>query len=174
MSKPAWSHVVRLGSVGRSAIDLTLEASHDERARIARLLELAELKGLSAEITVEPWFDGAEIRGDWRADLVQTCGVTLEPLESSPTGHFTVRVVPPDSPHAPSPTAEISVDPDAEDPPDVLESDEIDLAAYVVEHLALEIDPFPRKPGVEFEPPTDNPDLSPFAVLRRLKDTGEA
>jgi hypothetical protein len=174
MTKPAWSHIIRLGSIGRSTIDLTLEASRDERARIARLLDLAELKGLSAEVTVEPWFDGAEIRGDWRADLVQTCGVTLEPLESSPSGHFIVRVVPPNSPHAPSPTAEISVDPDAEDPPDVLESDEIDLAAYVVEHLALEIDPFPRKPGVEFEPPADNADLSPFAVLRRLKDTGEA
>jgi hypothetical protein len=174
MTKEPWSHIIRLGAVGRSAIDLTLEASRDQRARVARFLDVAELNSLSAELTVMPWFDGAEIRGDWRAELVQTCGVTLEPLESAPSGHFIVRVVPPDSPHAPSPMAEISVDPDAEDPPDVLESDEIDLAAYVVEHLALEIDPFPRKPGVEFEPPADNTDLSPFAVLRRLKDEGQA
>jgi hypothetical protein len=170
MTKPAWSHIVRLGAVGRQVNSLALEAGEGDRARIARLLDLAELKSLNAELSLTPWFDGAEIRGDWRAELVQTCGVTLDPLESSPSGHFTVRVVPEGSPHAPSPEDEISLDPEADDPPDVLENDEIDLAAYVVEHLALEIDPFPRKPGVEFEPPKDETDLSPFAVLRKLRD----
>jgi hypothetical protein len=46
----------------------------------------------------------------------------------------------------------------------------VDLAAYVVEHLALEIDPFPRSPGAEFEPPAALPESSPFDVLRALKD----
>ena len=49
------------------------------------------------------------------------------------------------------------------------ESDAIDLAGYVVEHLALEIDPFPRKPGVEFVLPAQPPESSPFDVLRALK-----
>ena len=40
--------------------------------------------------------------------------------------------------------------PDAEDAPDVLEGETIDVSAYVVEHLALEIDPFPKKPGAGF------------------------
>ena len=46
----------------------------------------------------------------------------------------------------------------------MLEGDAIDLAAYVVEHLALEIDPFPRKPGVEFD---YTPDPEPDIALRR-------
>jgi len=51
----------------------------------------------------------------------------------------------------------------------VLENDSIDLAAYVVEHLSLELDPFPRKPGAVFEPPAEEGSASPFAVLRKLK-----
>jgi hypothetical protein len=125
-------------------------------------------------VRVEPWLDGAQIDADWQADLVQICGVTLDPLPSAPAGHFMVRVLPEGSAHAPSPEAEVSLDPDADDPPDVLEDDEIDLAAYVVEHLALAIDPFPRKPGAEFEPPTDDADLSPFAVLRALKPPAQS
>jgi len=50
----------------------------------------------------------------------------------------------------------------------VLEGDVVDLAAYVVEHLALEIDPFPRKPGAVFTPPEPEEPPSPFAVLKGL------
>jgi uncharacterized metal-binding protein YceD (DUF177 family) len=64
----------------------------------------------------------------------------------------------------------VELDPDAADPPDVLEDDAIDLAAYVVEHLALEIDPFARKPGVEFEYTPPDEEESPFAVLKKLQD----
>ena len=54
----------------------------------------------------------------------------------------------------------------------MLAGDAVDLAAYVAEHLALEIDPFARKPGAEFEyaPPAD--EASPFAALQKLKDRG--
>jgi uncharacterized metal-binding protein YceD (DUF177 family) len=170
MTDVPWSHVLRLSAVGRTTGPIALEADEAARRRIAKLLDLAELKSLTASVQVEPWFDGAQIDADWHADLVQTCGVTLEPLPSALSEHFRVRVVPEDSAQAPSPESEVSLDPDADDPPDVLEDEAIDLAAYVVEHLALAIDPFPRKPGVEFEPPKDDADLSPFAALRVLKD----
>jgi hypothetical protein len=64
---------------------------------------------------------------------------------------------------------ELELDPDADDPPDVLDGEDIDLGGYVVEHLSLELDPFPRAPGAEFIAPKDDTDLSPFAVLRLLK-----
>ena len=168
--KPVWSHRVSLGEVGRAGRALTLVADEAARKRIARLLDLAELSRLEADVTVSPWFDGVQLDGRWSADLVQTCGVTLEPLPASLQHAFTARLVPPDSVHAPDPEAELVIDLEAEDPPDVIEGDQIDLAAYVVEDLALEIDPFPRKPGVEFEPPKDDADLSPFAVLKKLRE----
>jgi hypothetical protein len=42
----------------------------------------------------------------------------------------------------------------------------------LVEHLALDLDPFPRKPGAVFEPPPPEGPESPFAVLRVLKPGG--
>jgi hypothetical protein len=102
---------------------------------------------------------------------VQTCGITLDPFESALSGDFLVRAVPAGSPNAPTEeTAEVEFDVAAEDPPDVLTDERVDLAAYVVEHLALEIDPFPRSPGAEFEPPAAQPESSPFDILRALKD----
>jgi uncharacterized metal-binding protein YceD (DUF177 family) len=56
-----------------------------------------------------------------------------------------------------------------DDPPDEIEGGVVDLGAYVVEHLALALDPFPRKPGVEFEAPAQESEPSPFAALARLK-----
>ena len=57
----------------------------------------------------------------------------------------------------------------APDPPEVLEGDSIDLAAYLYEYLALAIDPFPRKPGAVFEYKSPVQESSPFDVLSRLK-----
>ena len=170
---PLWPIRLRLHEVQRSA-PLKLEADATRRAVIAKALDLVELSRFTAEVQVKPWLDGAEISARWRAEIVQTCGVSLEPFDQALSGEFTVRAVPQDSPAAAGEaTAEVLVDPDAEDPPDLLDSDELDLGAYLVEHLALEVDPFPRKPGVEFEPPPLEAPASPFAVLQQLKRSSE-
>ena len=170
--KPVWSHILSLGEVGRGERVHKISADEAARRRIARLLDLAELSRLDAEIAVSAWFDGIQLDGRWSADFVQTCGVTLDPLPTTLRGAFKARAVPASSHHAPDPAAELVIDLEGDDPPDVLEGDHVDLAAYVVEDLSLEIDPFPRKPGVEFQPPEDTGELSPFAVLRKLRDDG--
>ncbi|HEY2660435.1 MAG TPA: DUF177 domain-containing protein [Caulobacteraceae bacterium] len=147
-----------------------LAADGAARGRIARSLDLMSLESLTAELRLSGWFDGLKIEGRWRADATQTCGVSLEDFPVVLEGTFDVRVVPASSPHAAViEEPEIEVDLEADDPPDVLESDVIDLGGYVVEHLALEIDPFPRKPGATFEPPEPTVEISPFAILRNLK-----
>ncbi|CAN5250748.1 DUF177 domain-containing protein [soil metagenome] len=168
--KPPWSLKTPLGVLGPAPKIFELEADEASRQRIARLLDLAELRSLTARVGLTAWFDGVQVDGSWRAEVVQSCGVTLEPLESAPSGDFIVRAVPASSVHAAAEEDEVEVDLEADDPPDILVDDTVDIAAYVVEHLALEIDPFPRKPGVEFEPPKPQEELSPFAVLRRLQD----
>ena len=52
---------------------------------------------------------------------------------------------------------------------DAIDVDTVDLAAMVIEHLALEIDPFPRKPGAEFDFKPAEEETSPFAVLKKLQ-----
>jgi uncharacterized metal-binding protein YceD (DUF177 family) len=166
-----WSHVVKLHELARGPVQVSLRPDEAIRSAIARELKLASLPALSAELTVKPWFDGAEITGRFKAVVEQVCSVSLDNFEQPLAGELDVRVVPPGSPHSvEEPGQDVELDLDAPDPPDVLEGEAIDVAAYLVEHLALEIDPFPRKPGAEFEfePPPE--EESPFAVLKALKD----
>ena len=60
-----------------------------------------------------------------------------------------------------------------EDAPDVIEDGRIDLGQYAVEQLALSLDPFPRKPDAEFVQPEEPGELSPFAVLKTVRDRGD-
>ncbi len=164
---PPWSQKVRLAEVGRGLRAYTLVADLAARQHIAASLNLDRLDALEAEASLEPWLDGAVLEARWSAAIEQTCGVTLEPFGSHLEGSFQVRILPPQSPNAPEDlSGEVAIDPLAEDPPDTLDDGEIDIAAYVVEHLALEIDPFPRKPGVEFVQPEEPRIPSPFDALR--------
>jgi hypothetical protein len=161
---------VRLHEVARGPVVRRLEAEPQERRQLADRLGVDSLQQLSAEVRAASWLDGAEVEGTWTAIVGQTCGVTLEPLENRLAGRFTVRAVPRGSVNAPAEELEVAVDPDAPDPPDVLEDDVLDLTAYLLEHVALEVDPFPRKPGAVFEAPEPESPPSPFAVLDRLKE----
>ena len=171
----AWRHVVRLSDLARGPVSVTLEPDAETRATIARELGLVSLPAFRGRMSVRSWLDGAEIDGRFTATVEQICGVTLDAFESQIEGDFVVQAVPAGSPNAPADSegGEVDMDLDAPDPPDVLGSDDIDLAGYLVEHLALEIDPFPRKPGAEFEYQPDAVEESPFAVLKRLKDDSE-
>jgi hypothetical protein len=174
MTQQPWTETLALHELAHGPVRRTLVAPEAARKRIAREFNLDDLPSLEATLDVSPWLDGAEVRGRWHAEVLQTCGVTLEPLPSEPEGDFLVRVLPAGSPNAPEePVGEIEVGAEDDDPPDVLEGETIDLAAYVVEHLGLEIDPFPRKPGAVFVQPDEPGELSPFAVLRQLKPKDE-
>ncbi len=138
--------------------------------RIARSLGLEHLAYLEADLVIRPWFDGVEIAGEVRALCTRLCGISLTPFEERVDDEMRLRIVPPASLHAPDPAvAEVVIDLEAEDPPDVLEGDVVDLGVYLVEHLALALDPFPRAPGAVFQPEAIDPaDTSPFARLRGL------
>lgn len=166
----SWSVVVPLHQLGRGPVRLTLEPDVEQRAEAARQLALPAIEAFTADVVVSPWLDGAAVEGRWRARIVQTCGVSLDPFDSDLSGEFRVTAVPAGSPNAPSEDPEgQEIDLDAEDPPDVLPAPEVDVAAYVLEHLALELDPFPRKPGVEWEGHEPENPPSPFAVLDRFR-----
>lgn len=171
MSAP-WDKPLRLHELARGPVRLRLEPDAAERAALARRLGLEGLPALAADVTVKPWLDGVEMTGRFEAVVEQVCGVSLDAFEQAVEGEIEARAVPAGSPNAATAEGgELELDPDAADPPDVLAGDAVDVAAYVVEHLALEIDPFPRKPGVTFEyaPPAE--ETSPFAALKKLKDS---
>ncbi len=171
----SWDATVRLGEISRSPVTVRLEADAARRTEIARALGLPGIPALTADLTVRAWLDGAELIGRFSAQVEQVCGISLDHFVQDVTGEIDIRVVPHGSPNAPqvSPDGEIELDPEEHDPPDVLETDVIDLGAYLIEHLALSVDPFPRKPGAVFSFGAGTEELSPFAALKALRDKPE-
>lgn len=165
----SWSRILRLHELARGPVTVALEPTAEERAEIGRGLGLRSLPTLKAEVTVKPWMDGAEVSGRYKAMVEQVCSLSLEPFHQPLEGEIFLRAVPAGSESAAEAgVGELELDLDAPDPPDVLEGDAIDLAAYVVEQLSLDVDPFPRKPGATFDFAQPTEDLSPFAVLKKL------
>ena len=164
-----WPCEIPLAQVDRGAVKLRLEPSAEQRQAIAKQLNLVSLEALSAEVFLTSWLDGAEISGVLRARVVQTCSATADDFETPIDARFNLRVLPADSQNAPQEEfGDLGADPDGDDPPDVLEGEKVDVSGYVVEHLALELDPFPRKPGAVFVQPPEPVELSPFAALKGL------
>lgn len=161
---------VRLHEVARGPVTVDYAPDQAELKAIARTLGVVSIKALTAKVTVRSWLDGAELTGRLDAVVEQVCSVSVEEFDEPIHSDFSLRVVPAGSANAPqAETSEIELDVEAADPPDVLESDVIDVGAYVVEHLALELDPYPRKPGVAFDYQPDAEETSPFAALKALK-----
>jgi len=117
------------------------------------------------------------VKGNVKAKIVQACVVTLEPVESDIDEDFEHIFVPEDSKLARAPSVaagEMVLDPDGPDLPDTFTGDTIDAGAVVAEFAALAIDPYPRKPDVEFEGHIEDAGEndrkpSPFAVLKDWK-----
>lgn len=166
-----WKAPFRFIEIGAGPVKRVLEADAATLKAVARHLDIEAVGSLSAELTVRPWLDGAEIRATFSAVVTQLCGVSAEPFDQDVAGEFMVRVLAAGSPNAPTEPVgeEVDLDPEADDPPDVVDGGAFDLGGYVVEHLSLELDPFPRKPGATFQPPEPTESASPFAVLKLLR-----
>lgn len=159
------SESIRLNEIGKG-LTRTLEPDAATRAKIAKSLDLASLDAFVAELTVKPADNaGYRLSGRVTASAVQTCGITLEPLPVEIDQQFSVDLA--EEVETPEDDEiEVSIDDDA---PDLIEDGRIDLGQYAVEQLALNLDPFPRKPGAEFVQPEEPAEISPFAVLKQFK-----
>jgi hypothetical protein len=192
--RPAFSRPLEVGEVPPEGLDLTVSATEAERQAIAVENGLERLAKLEGNFRVLPrGKDGLTATGEMRARVTQICVVTLDPFDSEIVEPMDVKFAPAtvpaeagmpggiasrrrrrgarleDSAAAAIPTVEWQ----GEDPPDPIVDGRIDLGALAAEFLALALDPYPRKPGVEFEEPevvADDPvGESPFSKLQTLK-----
>ncbi|HEX2257609.1 MAG TPA: DUF177 domain-containing protein [Afifellaceae bacterium] len=170
MAESPLSHTVLARDIGPGGRTEHVAADAEERAALAGIFGIPEVRAVAAEFELRPASGGAfRIRGVLDADVVQTCVVTLAPVEQHVHDEIDVTLVPGET----AGNGEtVLIDPLAEDAPEIFHRGRIDLGAVVAEHLALALDPYPRAPGVEFEPhiedePADR--VSPFAALQRLR-----
>ena len=160
-----FSDPVRMHQVG-AGLTRRLEPDAEAARRIARALDLQALERFVADLELRPVHEGWVLSGRVTAHVVQSCGLTLEPLPADIDRTFSIRMVE----SAPEPeAAEIDLSPDEEEV-DLIEDGRIDLGQYAVEQLSLALDPFPRKPGAEFVQPEEPAEISPFAALKALRD----
>lgn len=174
---PEFSRIVNVDSLAGDEVIQDIEANAVERAALAARFGLLALDKLTAVVRLTR-LRGRQIRldGEFAADVVQSCVVTLEPVKSRVAGPFTVTF---------APAAELDAGPDldlspwAEDLPEPLEGDTIDIGETVAQFLSLALDPYPRRRGVEFTaaeypgPAPVSPENGPFAALARLRKNGQ-
>ncbi|MBX3502891.1 MAG: DUF177 domain-containing protein [Alphaproteobacteria bacterium] len=155
------SRLVRLERVPARGMDIDVQANDAERAALARRFELLDLPALQAQVSVRPGVGGVwTVSGRLRAEVVQACVVTLEPVPQAIDETFDLRFA-----------AGAGGGVDDPDAPEPLEGDTIDVGAIVADHLSLALDPFPRAPGATYEPAPEPGDArpNPFAALEGLK-----
>lgn len=164
---------------GRTIVE---SATDDERAAIAAALDLHALPSLAVEARLQREGEsGWRLEGRVRADVVQACVVTLDPVEARIEEPFLRRFQPVIEGKKPAANVvEVILDPLADDPPEPL-GDGVDLGAVALETLALALDPYPRAPGAVFTPrhapppgvaPLTDEAIRPFAALAALKEGG--
>lgn len=158
----------KVDRITATPVTVTVAAEPDERAAIARRLELQDVASLEAECRLDrpPAVKGVRLRGRLRAKVTQTCVVTLEPMPVEIVTEFERLYLPGWTPEMDETTETV----DAEAPDiEPLDGDVIDLGEALVEELSLALDPYPRLPGAELDPPDDDGRPSPFQALAALR-----
>lgn len=175
------SILVNRDEVPEGGLEVAFVADDAQRAGFARYLGVPRVDSVEARLTASRRSGRTiVVVGRVEARLVQTCVVTLEPIETAVGEDIAVRFVP-ERAGAPGGGGDEAI---AVDDVDIepFDGDRVDLGALISQTLALAIDPYPRKPGAVFEglaepaaePAADADARSAFADLARLrrKDDG--
>jgi hypothetical protein len=156
-----WSVPVAVEDVPETGLRLEVAAPSAVRAQIATLAAVRDLPELSAVFDLTPRGKRIHVAGVVKAWVGQTCVVSLESIENDV--EETVDLVF-------APKGEAGADSADDDAPEPLVGATIDVGALATEFLLLGIDPYPRKPGAKFAPPsTGDEGGHPFAALETLK-----
>lgn len=170
------TRMLAVESVPDAGLDMEVVANETERAALADAFGLVAVQQFEAGFHVRN--QGPEryaVSGVLHALVTQTCGVSLEPFEATVNAPIEVEFAPcrqllgePASRKMTLGHAAALAGP--QDFPDPIVDGQIDLGALAAEFLALDLDPYPRKPGVTFELGSAGGEASgtnsPFAVLR--------
>jgi uncharacterized metal-binding protein YceD (DUF177 family) len=159
-----------------------IEAESDERKALAERFGLVSVEHLAAEGRIYPETNRDLLRLEARliADVVQSCVVTLVPVASRIDVTFEQVYgtgVENERSGREHQSREVNLTLEDDFAPEPLFGDSVDVGEVVAEHLALELNPFPRAAGAVFEGLADVSEeaseaathQSPFAALAALR-----
>ena len=162
---PEFSRPLQTDRVPKAGSVEKLHAEPRELVALARRMKIPAIHALSAEIRATPWRGGGiKLEGHLTADIEQVSVISLEAFRETVSIPVSRYFLPPGA----------VVENEGEDDADPIQGGIVDLGEVVAETLALDLEPYPRKPGEAFAEhveddaaPGENP--SPFAVLARDK-----
>lgn len=176
---PEFSRPVVAATVESDGIDMKIKAEQGELTKLAERFGILGIERLEARIRLYPKGDLIFLEGHLTADVTQACVVSLEPVPQHIDADFTRSYGEEGAIAKALADLEDGIDLDApdDDEPDAIENGMIDVGEAAAEELALQLDPFPRKPGASLEnsPFLDGPGDEegkphPFAGLAKLRD----
>ncbi len=166
---PEFSRLVPLTRLGPELFRQRIEATPDEREKLARRFGLLALDRLIAAVELRR--QGSEIvllEAAFEAEFVQTCVVTLEPVPGTISAHFSLVY---GSPEVAEADAARGGEDEAFEP---LNGDAIDIGEAVAQELSLTLPVFPRHPDATVDAlASAEPAEGPFAALARLRNREE-
>ena len=168
---------VSVARLPQRGMPVKLVATDKERLALARDHDLLEVKDFAADLIVSKWRgDGVKVTGTVKAQIVQTCSITLEPLDAEVDNEVDAIFVPEHSKFArvqADANGELVLDADGPDAPETFAGDHIDVGAVAEEFFELGINPYPRKEGAMLQAAVGAAEepakVSPFAKLSILK-----
>jgi uncharacterized metal-binding protein YceD (DUF177 family) len=169
---PIWSVRVAAAEIPENGLQMDIAPDAVVREALAKSAGLMALPRLEASFDLTPQgSDGLHVAGRVSASIVQSCVVTLDPLESEIAEEIDLLFMPPvGAAKEEDVSAQAGREVEIRDEPEVLDDGAVDLGELAIEFFLLGIDPYPRKPGVLFETPQDDdPSARPFAALAALK-----
>jgi uncharacterized metal-binding protein YceD (DUF177 family) len=163
---PEFSRRQLLTDPPQAGVEEMLEATPQECAALAERFGIEALRHFSARYTRKPYPGGGlMLTGRIKAEAVQLCVVSLEPVTEHLEKPFTLIVLPPE--------ATPSEDPDG---PDEIEADatgHFDLGEALAEELSLSLNPYPRAAGADvpagLDAGAEEAPRNPFAKLAVLR-----
>lgn len=165
-----WVHLVT--EIGAASAPQTRIATDEERTELARQLEILSCEGLKATYRIKAQGSGCYLfSGSLDADVTQACVVSLDPVPARIEEDFSITLVP---------AATLEDEPVFVGDREVLSLPDtapfahgrIEAGSLIYEVLSAALDPYPRKPGAEFDwidPKLKDEDAGPFAALGKLK-----
>lgn len=186
IEKVEFSRPIGLEKIKTTGMELEISATPDECKALARRFDLVGINRLDARLDLRrhEGAGGAEyvVAGDFSADVVQPCAITLEPIETCVASKLAVRYM------SPQAYEEFEERHDQDTPLDLEEEDievlpdgVLDLGELVAQYLAISLESYPRKQGVDLSAfgilteedhgaqPKEGK-VNPFSILKKLYD----
>jgi len=148
-----FSRIVKAANVPPHGLHVTETATADECQALAGRYMIEAVKHFEVEADIKIWRkQGLHVKALMRAEIIQTCIVTLEAVENNIEERFEVFMLPENmlASHLKKANktdkAEAIEDLDV---PDVLVDGQCDIGELAAQYLSLALDPYPRKQGAQ-------------------------